>query len=158
MDQWRTIDTAPEGVDVLCLDVRTGARAISSSDDRDTRRGFRHRNGFPATHWAPLLEPLPVDPYYGHPYPHIAKACLLIARDNGGINRNRSVVQALDFAEFIGGHHAPLEAIDAWLGTLSDEQLETVCCGEASEGAAILATGAPAGTNELLNDYFEMVC
>jgi hypothetical protein len=58
---WQPIETAPDG-DVLVLNVWTGERAISSRDDKDWRRGFMHRNGFPATHWAPLLKALPTPP------------------------------------------------------------------------------------------------
>ena len=69
MTNWQTIDSAPKDIDVLVLDVRTGERGISSSTDRPWRRGFLHRNGFPATHWAALLAALPVDPHYGEPAP-----------------------------------------------------------------------------------------
>ena len=64
MNEWLTIDTAPHEGDVLVIDVETGEIGISSYDDKEWRRGFRHRNGFPATHWTNLPEPLPVDKYY----------------------------------------------------------------------------------------------
>ncbi len=61
---WRDITTAPMTGDVLVLDVETGNVGISSYADKPWRRGFKHRNGFPATHWSPLPTLLPVDPAY----------------------------------------------------------------------------------------------
>lgn len=92
------------------------------------------------------------------PYPNIAAACLLIALDNGGINRARSVDKwAGDFNRFIGSRDGLLPETDAWLKGLSEDDFETACCGEHSEMEAILAT-APPFTGDLLNDYFDQVC
>ena len=91
---------------------------------------------------------------------NIRRACLLISRSNGGINRNRSQERVLrEMQHFLDllAYRDELPAIDAWLGTLTPEQFETVCDGEMSEADGILVT-APPFTNELLNDYFEDVC
>lgn len=92
-------------------------------------------------------------------YPGIARATLLIALDNGGINRNRSEEQQrVDLAKWIDrGGHGPLAPIDNWLAGLTNEQLEIVCCGEDRERAAVMVY-APRGTDDLLNAYFDEVC
>lgn len=91
---------------------------------------------------------------------NIRRACLLISRSNGGINRDRSEARVLrEMQHFLDlcAYRDELPAIDTWLGTLTPEQFETVCDGEMSEADAILVT-APVFTNTLLNDYFEDVC
>jgi len=92
-------------------------------------------------------------------YQNIAKACRLIAIDNGGIHRDRSVEkQARQYRSWIARREDPtLAEIDGWLGGLSDTDLATACCGETSEAEAVLVT-APAFTDDLLNAYFEEVC
>ncbi len=90
----------------------------------------------------------------------IRKACLLISYSNGGVNRDRSEARVLrEMQHFIDTrpYNGELKAIDAWLGTLTADQLETVCDGEQSEMDAIMK-GAPAFTETLLHDYFEDVC
>lgn len=93
-------------------------------------------------------------------YENIAHACLLIALDNGGVNRGRSVRKWRgDFERFIERQAAPLVEIDAWLGTLSKEQMETVTAGGADEPETkALLAAAPAFTADLLNTYFDEVC
>lgn len=92
-------------------------------------------------------------------YPGILRAALEISLDNGGINRSRAEPQMRkELAQFLA--HQPsdiLPAIDKWLAALSDNDLETVCCGEQSEMAAVMQD-APPFTDKLLNDYFEEVC
>lgn len=91
---------------------------------------------------------------------NIRKACLLISYSNGGVNRYRSEARVLrEMQQFIDSrpYNAELKAIDSWLGSLTKEQLETVCDGEMSEADAILKD-APAFTETLLHDYFEDVC
>lgn len=91
-------------------------------------------------------------------YPGIERATLLIALDNGGINRNRSEEQQkAELEAFFVGRREDLAKIDAWLLSLTNEQLETACCGEHDEMAALLAS-APPGTDQFLNDYFDEVC
>lgn len=94
-------------------------------------------------------------------YPGIARACLLIALDNGGINRERPVArQRRDMERWIAKQPQEiLPAIDAWLAALSDEDLDAFCCGgeDEPETEAIRAT-APPFTDQLLNDYFDEVC
>lgn len=92
-------------------------------------------------------------------YPGIRRAALQIAYDNGGINRHREEAQMLrEFDRWIARQpNEILPDIDAWLASLSGDNLETVCCGEGSEQLAALKT-APPFTHELLNDYFNEVC
>ena len=91
---------------------------------------------------------------------NVYRACMLISRSNGGVNRTRSEKQVLHetrrFLDLLP-YRDELPAIDAWLGKLTPEQFETVCDGEQSEADAILHD-APPFTDTLLNDYFEEVC
>ena len=91
---------------------------------------------------------------------HIRRACLLISRSNGGINRGRPETRVLrEMQKFLDTrpYEAEFKAIDEWLGTLTEDQLETVCDGEHSEMKAIMKD-APPFTETLLHDYFEDVC
>lgn len=91
---------------------------------------------------------------------NIRRACLLISRSNGGINRNRSQERVLrEMQHFLDllAYRDQLPAIDTWLGTLKPEDFETVCDGEMSEVDALMVSSPP-WTNTLLNDYFEEVC
>ena len=94
-------------------------------------------------------------------YPGIEKAALLIALDNGGINRMRSGKrQRKDLYEFLAKReHDMLKPIDEWLSSLSKERLDLVCCGGEDEPETKAAKeGQPAFTEDLLNQYFEEVC
>ncbi|WAC26376.1 hypothetical protein [Ancylobacter sp. SL191] len=95
----------------------------------------------------------------GERFPGFARATLLIALDNGGINRGRSEAQMKrELRDWMAKQPAEiLPPIDAWLSGLHPRDLETVCCGEASEAAALLAT-APPFTDQMLNSYFDEVC
>ena len=91
---------------------------------------------------------------------NIRRACLLISRSNGGINRDRSEARVLrEMQRFLDmiPYRDELLPIDSWLGTLTPDQFETVCDGEQSEADSILEnTYAPPFTSTLLNDYFEV--
>lgn len=101
-----------------------------------------------------MIADLPITPIIRR-YPAIAKACFLIALDNGGIRRDRSVLKwAGEFSRWLERRAEPLAEINRWLGDLTDEQLDTVCTGEATEADAALAA-APAFTQSLLNKYFD---
>lgn len=97
-------------------------------------------------------------------FPNIAKACLLIALDNGGINRGRSVDEhAQDFDRWMEDRaqfqFPNAGEIDNWLGSLGDDDLNHVCCGgqgEPEQDAAMV--GAPPFADLLLTAYFEEVC
>ncbi|MFA6966080.1 hypothetical protein [Bosea sp. (in: a-proteobacteria)] len=95
----------------------------------------------------------------GDRFPGIRRAALEIALDNGGINRSRPIgQQRRELKRWIARQpQEPLREIDAWLAGLSDEDLNTVCAGEASE-QDVLLKDAPPFTDKLLNDYFEEVC
>jgi hypothetical protein len=92
----------------------------------------------------------------------IKRAALEISLDNGGINRDRSIEQMTkeldDFLEKTKDV-ITLFLIDAWLRSLSEEDMNTVCAGGQDEPETIeLMSKAPSGTNELLNEIFEQVC
>lgn len=93
-------------------------------------------------------------------YPGIARACLLIALDSGGINRDRSErKQASDFKRWIARQDGPLVEIDTWLAGLTDDELEIVCCGGQGEPEQVaLMAHAPAFADDLLDAYFDEVC
>ncbi|WP_062233091.1 hypothetical protein [Aureimonas sp. N4] len=97
----------------------------------------------------------------GGEYPGIAAACQLIALDNGGINRSRSVAkQGSEMRKWLAKQPAEMvEPIDAWLSSLSEADLDEVCCGCADDEAHVaLLMAAPPFTDELLNSYFDEVC
>lgn len=94
-------------------------------------------------------------------YPGLAKACLEIALDNGGINRGRSEAQqAREMARWLATQPDDvLRPIDAWLLTLTEDQMLEVCCGGEGEPEREAAmTGAPPFTDDILNSYFDEVC
>lgn len=95
----------------------------------------------------------------GKRYPGIERATLLVALDNGGINRDRSVEQQKrDLYRFLAKQPDEiLPAIDAWFAALSESDLEMFCCGEVSERKD-LAAKAPVFADDLLNTYFDEVC
>lgn len=92
-------------------------------------------------------------------YPGIKRAVLAIAYDNGGINRYRTEKDMLrELESFLVRQPSEiLPDIDRWLASLSDDDLQTVCCGEHDDQLALTKT-APPFTHQLLNDYFDEVC
>lgn len=89
---------------------------------------------------------------------NIRKACLLISYSNGGINRGRTELKALrELQRFIDSrpYADELKPIDAWLGTLTESQFETVCDGDQDE-AEIITKAAPAFTETILNEWFDV--
>ncbi len=94
-------------------------------------------------------------------FPGIARAALEIALDNGGINRFRSQKQQKrEFAKWLAKQPPEVLApIDAWLSSLSDEQLILVCSGGQDEPETVVAKAdAPPFLDDVLNSYFEEVC
>lgn len=94
-------------------------------------------------------------------YPNIYRAALEIALDSGGINRFRTRdAQEAEFEQWMAQQpQEQLPAIEAWLATLSDEQINLVACGcqDDEEPRALIAL-APPFTDDLLTRYFEEVC
>ena len=95
-------------------------------------------------------------------YGYIRNACFLIAIDNGGINRARGVNEwSLEYEAWISGlaEKDRLPPVNAWLASLSDEDLDTVCVGESTEAEEILQRDScPRFTSTLLNRFFDEVC
>jgi len=92
-------------------------------------------------------------------YDHITQAAVEMAYDVGGINRDmpearyrEAVTSYLPTTDF---HATQLDRVNRWLGSLSEDDLNTVCAGEESEAAALMKN-APPETELLLNDLFEM--
>lgn len=93
-------------------------------------------------------------------YTNIRAAALLIARDNGMINRFHSEEEFLGTTEFVltadGVDDADLVDIDYFLGFITPEQLDTLCCGEQTEARAVSALFPDQDKLKgLLNDIFE---
>jgi len=89
---------------------------------------------------------------------NIREACMLISRSNGGINRDRPEAKVLrELQQFIDSrpYHDELKPIDAWLGTLTLPDFETVCDGDQDE-AEIITKTAPAFTETFLNEWFDV--
>jgi hypothetical protein len=94
-------------------------------------------------------------------FANIEKAHLEIAYDNGGINRDRSEKNATRelrrFLPTLPYDRDQMTAIDAWLGSLTPDQLETLCAGEQSEQDEIYAS-APPFTESVIVAIFDHVC
>lgn len=103
-------------------------------------------------------------------FPGIWRAAFELAYDNNGINRDRSEAMFSDDlkkyleTEWLQADHSGLRAllycavkmIDAWLGTLSQNALNTICSGESEEIKESLSS-APPGTDDLLDGIFNSV-
>lgn len=93
-----------------------------------------------------------------HRYPGIARAALEMAYDNGGVTRDRpegAIIQELGVVLAEGFDLAfDLNAISGWLLSLPDTQLNIAVAGEYSEMVELMS-GAPPGTNSLLNAIFD---
>lgn len=91
-------------------------------------------------------------------YPNIEKAHLEIAYDNGGINRYRSEDKAQRelrcFLPQLPYTQDVMLTIDAWLGSLSADDLQAVCIGEDCAADALLMS-APPHTQAVLTAIFE---
>lgn len=80
-------------------------------------------------------------------YPNIRRAYLEMSYDNGGINVTRTEEDAITDSQpvmsTIAGNVSAddLQRLDAWIGTLSDDQVQTLIAGEETETAAIVALG-----------------
>jgi hypothetical protein len=98
-------------------------------------------------------------------YAGIAKACQLIALDNGGINRYRTTwQQANDFEKWLVTYvqanditPEQLQEADDWLIKLEPTVMDIVCCGEDTDREAAMVN-APWFLNDLLDAYFEGPC
>lgn len=93
-------------------------------------------------------------------HPQLKEVCLIIAYDNGMVNRSRPEATFLRNAERIvfALAHAPedLTAVETWIATLTEEERETLAAGEHDDMQALLARG-PHGQflNDILNAVFE---
>jgi hypothetical protein len=89
-------------------------------------------------------------------YENIYKAFLMIALDNGGINRFRSsLTQKKEAEEFLKTATEPLNKIEEWLSKLSREDLVLLC---ADSEEFKLTKEIPEFIDDFLNKYFEEVC
>jgi len=93
-------------------------------------------------------------------YPGLVRAAKALCLSNGAINR----LETFDPSRFvIETTHDALEHVrsaDRILGMLSDEDMDTLCDGEESEAAKVLAvfdTTAARCTNEVLNALFAQI-
>lgn len=97
-------------------------------------------------------------------YPNIEAMALEIAYDNGGIFNGMGICESryesdviADLHEFLANTdktEIELARYDAWLGSLTKEQFETVSSGEETEMQAIFKDG-PDGMDDFLNEIFE---
>ena len=89
-------------------------------------------------------------------YETIYRAFLMIALDNGGINRNRSsLMQKADAESFLSKCTEPLDEIEKWLSNLSEEDLLLLCTdSETFE----LNNELPEFIDKFLDKYFDEVC
>ena len=94
-------------------------------------------------------------------YPNIQLATIEIAHDNGLISRCRSADSIYeDLQQFLSvSEYTPeqLANINDWLGTISKEDMKTVCNGEEGDISNVML-GSPIHTDKLLDDIFTYVC
>lgn len=74
--------------------------------------------------------------------PHTKKAVLILAYDNGRINRTSTEADYLAKVEEVlgsdGYYQMDLEEIDGYLGELLPEEMETLCAGEEGDIRALV--------------------
>lgn len=71
---------------------------------------------------------------------NLRRAAMLIALDNGMINRGQTELEFMETTDAVLAR-APLAmlcALDAFLGELSGDELQTACCGEYHDAADVL--------------------
>lgn len=78
-------------------------------------------------------------------YPNIRKAYLEMSYDNGGINIGRAEADALNESERVMGSISvsdeDLGRLDAWIGSLSEDQIVTLVAGEEGEARWLAMQG-----------------
>lgn len=92
-------------------------------------------------------------------YPNIYRAGLEISYDNGGINRDRSENDfCKDLQKFIDNYPRKelLPSFDLFLGSLTKEELITLCAGDQDEARDIMIE-CSCDIGSLLNEIFEKV-
>lgn len=97
-------------------------------------------------------------------YPFIAKACLLIALDNGRVNRQEPIgMWAGNFSHWLesfrptgptGVREADLLAINEWIAGLTEEHLDVLCADHDNPAYWGLSQAAPRGVMDLLGSYY----
>lgn len=93
-----------------------------------------------------------------HCYPAIKKAALSIAYDNGMINRDNSEEQYLACVEeVLKGGTWFLAQIEACLQVLSDEDLDTVCCGDEEERKELLKENSNESSAEHVEQFLQRI-
>jgi hypothetical protein len=94
-------------------------------------------------------------------FPHLAKACLEMSYDNGGIHRYRNEdVAKEEYRQVLGAdgvYEEDLKIIDDFIATLTEDEVMTLVAGEETEMQAIVARcSIPEKLDGLLNDIFEV--
>lgn len=93
-------------------------------------------------------------------FPKMKEVALLIAYDNGMINREQNQWDFLNKVDEIIGADGvdltDLQSIEDWLATLSNEQLIILAAGESDEMSALEATFQRPELLKIFNDIFEI--
>lgn len=93
-------------------------------------------------------------------FPKMKEVALLIAYDNGMINREQNQNDFLNKVDEIVGadgvDRADLQLIEDWLVTLGNEQLIILAAGEHVEMVALQSTFSRPELLEIFNDIFEI--
>jgi hypothetical protein len=93
-------------------------------------------------------------------FPKMKEVALLIAYDNGTINRDQNQWQFLKKVDKIiqadGVCYADLQLIEDWLVTLSNGELCVLASGESTEMEALQASFQRPELLEIFNDIFEV--
>jgi hypothetical protein len=93
-------------------------------------------------------------------FPKMKEVALLIAYDNGMINREQNQCDFLNKVDEIIGADGvdltDLQSIEDWLVTLSNEELTILAAGEHVEMVALESTFSRPELLEIFNDIFEV--
>lgn len=93
-------------------------------------------------------------------FPKMKEVALLIAYDNGMINREQNQWDFLNKVDEIigadGVEHADLQLIEDWLVTLGNEELIILAAGEHEEMKALESKFSRPELLEIFNDIFEV--
>ncbi len=99
-------------------------------------------------------------------HPHIQNVVVTMAQAHGMLNRYEPVQNILETAtacfQADGVLTADVEALEAWLKTLTYEQVETLSDGEEEEMSALMADSPTSSGGmcvaQLLDDVWEALC
>lgn len=91
-------------------------------------------------------------------FPNIRRAALKIARDSGRACTERQFMMSLDpILGADGVYESDLREVDEFLGRLSDQEMDDLCCGDEEEKYAVLALAGGRELGERTDGLLDMI-